>query len=121
MGLAAIAPLLTQSQTPDTKIAPVRRWVGLIVAPLAATAGLVLLSQRFDLQNVGGVQVGGAVGVWFLIAGLTWLGMLARLPRPTLRAVGLGVLLFVILWIAFGAMAQVVWLQWWLIPIRLKV
>ena len=47
--------------------------------------------------------------------------MLARLPRPTLRAVGLGVLLFVILWIAFGAMAQVVWLQWWLIPIRLKV
>jgi len=111
MGLAAIAPLLTQSQTPDTKIAPVRRWVGLIVAPLAATAGLVLLSQRFDLQNVGGVQVGGAVGVWFLIAGLTWLGMLARLPRPTLRAVGLGVLLFVILWIAFGAMAQVVWLQ----------
>jgi pimeloyl-ACP methyl ester carboxylesterase len=121
VGLAAIAPLLTQTQTPLTKIAPVQRWAGFIVAPLAATVGLVLLSQRFDLQNLGGVQVGGAVGVWFLIAGLTWLGLLARLPRPTLRAVGLGVALFAILWVAFGAMAQVVWLQWWLIPIRLRV
>lgn len=121
IGLAAISPLLTHPPLIATKIAPIRRWAGLIAAPLAATAGLVLLSQRFDLQNLGGVQVGGAVGVWFLIAGLTWLGMLARLPRPTLRAVGLGVGLFVILWIAFGAMAQVVWLQWWLIPIRLRV
>ncbi|MBW4695832.1 MAG: lysophospholipase [Lyngbya sp. HA4199-MV5] len=121
VGLTAIAPLLTQPQTLVTQIPPLRRWAGLIVAPLAATAGLVLLSQRFDLQNVGGVQVGGAVGVWFLIAGLTWLGVLTHLPRPTLRAIGLGVVLFAVLWIAFGAMAQVVWLQWWLIPIRLKV
>jgi dienelactone hydrolase len=121
IGLAAISPLLTHPPLIATKIAPIRRWAGLIAAPLAVTAGLVLLSQRFDLQNLGGVQVGGAVGVWFLIAGLTWLGVLARLPRPTLRAVGLGALLFVILWIAFGAMAQVVWLQWWLIPIRLRV
>ena len=121
VGLAAIAPLLTQPQTLVTKIAPIQRWAGLIIAPLAATAGLVVLSQRFDLQNLGGVQVGGAVGVWFLLAGLTWLGVLARLPRPTLRAIGLGALLFVILWVTFGAMAQVVWLQWWLIPIRLRV
>ncbi|MBC7972943.1 MAG: alpha/beta fold hydrolase [Verrucomicrobia bacterium] len=121
LGLAAISPLLTHPPLIATKIAPIRRWAGLIAAPLAATAGLVLLSRRFDLQNLGGVQVGGAVGVWFLIAGLTWLGVLARLPRPTLRAVGLGIMLFVILWVAFGAMAQVVWLQWWLIPIRLKV
>ncbi len=121
VGLAAFAPLLTQPQTPLTKIATVQRWAGLILAPLTAATGLILLSQRFELQNLGGVQVGGAVGVWFLIAGLTWLGVLARLPRPTLRAVGLGVLLFAILWVAFGAMAQVVWLQWWLIPIRLRV
>ncbi|MBD2072023.1 alpha/beta fold hydrolase [Leptolyngbya sp. FACHB-671] len=121
VGLAAISPLLTQSETIALEIDPVRRWSGLIAAPLVATAGLVLLSQRFDLQDLGGVQVGGAVGVWFLIAGLTWLGVLARLPRPTLRTVGLGIVLFVILWVAFGAMAQVVWLQWWLIPIRLRV
>ncbi len=121
IGLAAISPLLTHPPLIATEIAPVRRWAGLSLAPLAATAGLVLLSQWFDLQNLGGVQVGGAVGVWFLIAGLTWLGVLAHLSRPTLRAVGLGVLLFAILWVAFGAMAQVVWLQWWLIPIRLRV
>jgi pimeloyl-ACP methyl ester carboxylesterase len=121
IGLAAISPLLTHPPLIATKIAPIRRWAGLILAPLAATGGLVLLSQRLDLQNLGGVQVGGAVGVWFLIAGLTWLGVLARLPRPTLRAVGLGGLLFVILWIAFGALAQTTWLQWWLIPIRLRV
>jgi dienelactone hydrolase len=121
VGLAAIAPLLTYPQSVATKIPPLRRWVGLLTAPLTATAGLVLLSQRFELQDLGGVQVGGAIGVWFLIAGLTWLGMLARLPHPSLRAVGLGVVLFAILWVAFGAMAQVVWLQWWLIPIRLSV
>jgi len=121
VGLAAISPLLPLPPLITTTLAPVRRWAGLFAAPLAATAGLVLLSQRFDLQNLGGVQVGGAVGVWFLIAGLTWLGVMAQLPRPTLRAVGLGGLLFVILWVAFGAMAQVVWLQWWLIPIRLRV
>lgn len=121
LGLAAIAPLLTEPETLAVKVAPVRRWVGLAVAPLVAVAGLVLLSQKLDLQDLGGVQVGGAVGVWFLIAGLTWLGVLGRLPRPSVRTVGLGVVLFGLLWIAFGAMAQAVWLQWWLIPVRLRV
>jgi dienelactone hydrolase len=121
LGLAAVAPLLTPVETTIIKTAPIRRWAGLLVAPLVAAAGLALLNQRFDLQALGGVQVGGAVGVWFLIAGLTWLGVLTRLPRPTFRTVGLGIVLFGILWVAFGAMAQVVWLQWWLIPIRLKL
>ncbi|WP_242042598.1 hypothetical protein [Leptolyngbya sp. FACHB-541] len=97
IGLAAISPFLIHPPLIATKIAPIRRWAGLILAPLAATAGLVVLSQQFELQNLGGVQVGGAVGVWFLIAGFTWLGVLARLPRPTLPAVGLGVVLFIIL------------------------
>lgn len=121
IGLAAISPVLISSQAIAPMVAPIRRWTGFIAAPLAATAGLVLISQRLDLQNLGGVQVGGAVGAWFLIAGLTWLAVMAKLPRPTPRSVGLGIVLFLILWIAFGAMAQVVWLQWWLIPIRLRV
>lgn len=121
VGLAAIAPLLTQPQAIATKAASLQQWAGLIAAPLLATTGLIVLSQRVDIQDLGGVQVGGAVGVWFLLAGLTWLGVLARLPRLTLRTIGLGIVLFVILWVAFGAMAQVVWLQWWLIPIRLRV
>lgn len=121
IGLAAIAPLLTQPETTVMKVASIRRWAGLAIAPLVAVAGLIVLSQKFNLQDLGGIQVGGAVGVWFLIAGLTWLGILARLPRPTYRALVSGVALFVILWIAFGAMAQVVWLPWWLIPMRLRV
>jgi len=121
VGLAAIAPLLTQTDNRAIRVAPLRRWAGLLLAPLAAVVGLVLLSQRFDLQDLGGVQVGGAVGVWFFMAGLTWLGVLARLPRPSLWSVGLGFVLFGVLWIAFGGMAQVVWLQWWLMPIRLRL
>jgi dienelactone hydrolase len=121
MGLAAIAPLFAKEDSPLLTASPVQRWVGLGLAPFVATAGLIGLSQRFDLQDLGGVQVGGAVGVWFLIAGLTWLGTLAQLPRPTFRVVGWGLALFSILWIAFGGMAQVVWLQWWLIPMRLRL
>jgi dienelactone hydrolase len=121
VGIAAISSLLPRSQTTLPKIAPIQQWAGLILAPLVAVVGLVLLGQKFELQDLGGVQVGGAVGVWFFFAGLTWLGVLARLPRLTWRAAGLGVALFGMLWVAFGAMAQVVWLQWWLIPIRLRV
>ncbi|HEY9880010.1 MAG TPA: alpha/beta hydrolase, partial [Leptolyngbyaceae cyanobacterium] len=57
LGLAAIAPLLRQSEA-AVKTAPIQRWAGLAVAPLSATAGLVLLGQRFELQDLGGVQVG---------------------------------------------------------------
>ncbi|MBD0266916.1 MAG: alpha/beta fold hydrolase [Cyanobacteria bacterium Co-bin8] len=120
VGLAAVAPLFGQSGT-TFKTSSIQRWLGLGVAPLTATAGLVLLGQRFNLQDLGGVQVGGAVGVWFLIAGLTWLAVLGRVPRPNLRTVGLGIVLFGVLWVAIGAMAQLVWLQWWLIPIRLRL
>lgn len=121
LGLAAFAPLVSEPDNTAMKIASIRRWGGLGIAPLVAVAGLVPLSQKFDLQDLGGVQVGGAVGVWFLIAGCTWLGVLAHVPRPTFRTVGLGIGLFGLLWIAFGAMAQVVWLQWWLIPLRLRL
>jgi dienelactone hydrolase len=121
LGLAAVAPLIREAQTAAVKMSPSRRWVGLFIAPLAAVAGLVLLEGRATLQDLGGIQVGGAVGVWFLIAGLAWLSVLTPLPRPTLRTVGLGIALFAFLWLAFGAMAQVVWLQWWLIPIRLRL
>lgn len=97
----------------------VRSWGGLLLAPFVATSLLTLLSRVGEIESLGGMLVGGAVGIWFGIAGTVWLVMMSHLPRPTLRAVGVGFALFVILWIAFGAMAQVVWLQWWLIPTRL--
>jgi len=119
--LSAIAPLVKIPATPDLKIAPWRAWGGLVVSPIVALGGLRLLDPVVDLQSLGGVQVGGAVGIWFLIAGLTWLGILGRLPRVSWQLVGFGIASFGLLWIAVGAMAQIVWLQWWLIPARLMI
>lgn len=119
MVLGAVAPALVPSWAGKVRVRPVRSWGGLLLAPLLASGVLTLVSRVVEIQSLGGLQVGGAVGIWFFVAGLVWLGILADLPRPTVRAVGLGLALFVLLWVAFGAMAQVVWLQWWLIPVRL--
>jgi pimeloyl-ACP methyl ester carboxylesterase len=118
--LGAVAPIL--HPIPDQlKVHPVRSWGGLLAAPFVASGVLELLSRGGDIGSLGGLLVGGAVSIWFGFAGLVWLAIMFRLPRPTLGNVGLGVALFIVLWVAFGAMAQVVWLQWWLIPARLKL
>jgi hypothetical protein len=120
--LGAVAPALAvPANEKGVKVPLFRRWGGLLLAPLVASGVLTLVSQVVDIQNLGGLQVGGAVGIWFFLAGIVWLAVLFHLPRPTVRVVGLGVALFVLFWIAFGAMAQVVWLQWWLIPVRLRL
>jgi len=120
--LGAVAPLLAQAVTKtEVKVHPFRHWGGLLLAPLLAGGVLNLLSRDVEIQNLGGLQVGGAVGIWFFLAGVAWVSVIFQLPRPTVKAVGLGVALFALFWIAFGAMAQVVWLQWWLIPIRLRL
>ena len=41
--------------------------------------------------------------------------------RATFKSLIVGILLFVLLWVSFGLMAQFVWLQWWLIPARLQL
>lgn len=105
----------------DMQMRLLRSWGGILLAPFLATGLLTLLSRFVEIQSLGGVLVGGAVGIWFGIAGTVWLAIMFHLPRLTLRAIGLGFVLFVLLWVAFGAMAQVVWLQWWLIPTRLKL
>lgn len=91
------------------------------MAPLVAIVVLTLVSRGGEIQSLGGLMVGGALGLWFLVGGLVWLGVLSCLPRPTPKAIGLGLILFLLLWVAFGSMAQVVWLQWWLISARLKL
>jgi pimeloyl-ACP methyl ester carboxylesterase len=107
-------------QAVDLKLSPWRTWGGLLVSSGAASLGLKVLDPVVSLESLGGVQVGGAVGVWFLIAGSVWLAILFRWPSWNGRSLG-GFALFGLLWVAFGAMAQVVWLQWWLIPTRLAV
>lgn len=122
LALFAVAPTLVSTTVHSLKVPWFRSWGGLLLlAPLLASGILTLLSRVVEIQSLGGLLVGGAVGIWFLVAGLVWLGILFYLPRPTVRAVGLGIALFVLLWVAFGAMAQVVWLQWWLITARLNL
>lgn len=122
IGLGAVAPTLTLvSNTRTTGKRPLRSWGGLFLAPLVAIVVLSLVSRGSEIRSLGGLLVGGALGLWFFVAGLVWLGILSCLPRPTPRAIGLGLVLFLLLWVTFGAMAQVVWLQWWLIPARLQL
>jgi dienelactone hydrolase len=116
--LAAIAPILAVKAIAH-KTGQLRSWVGLFLAPLLASGGLVLLNRFSDIDRLGGVLVGGAVSIWFGLAGLVWLIIMSQLPVLKLRSVGIGIVIFAVLWIGFGAMAQVVWLQWWLIPQRL--
>ncbi len=131
MFIAAVVPSLA-NRVPNPlhlqKQKPLRRWGGLLGAPLAAAAALVLMSQISELENLGGLKVGGALGIWFLVGGSVWLGIqiLGSSNRRSLKSltpqsIALGGLSFALLWFAFGAMAQVVWLQWWLIPARLQL
>lgn len=120
--LSCVAPTLAKPVSAyGKKTHWVRRWGGLLLSPLIAGSLLLLISRVIEIQSIGGLWVGGAVAIWFLIAGLVWQVFLFRLPHPTVKAVGLGVALFILFWVAFGAMAQFVWLQWWLIPARLQL
>lgn len=120
IALAAIMPSLQLVASP-LSITPLQRWGGLVLSSTVPTAGLVLLNRVTNLQTLGGIQVGGAVALWFLIAGLIWLIVLRQIPQFNLKTFLLGIAVFSVLWIAIGAMAQLVWLQSILIPARLFV
>lgn len=112
-------------QTPQTPApAAWRPWVGLALAPIVATGALALLNSLIPLDSFLGMLVGGALAIWLVIFGVLWrlvagqIGMGA--PRlPAVYRLGLGLALFVLLWLAVGWMAQATWLQWFLIPARL--
>jgi len=120
VGLLAVAPLLPSARA--QRGAGRKRpwsWLGLVVGVLAGTAVLWLLSQAVTLSYLGGLAVGGALGLWFLVVGLVWLGLGIR-PLPlTARSILWGLALFAFLWLAFGLLSQWVWLPWFLIPARL--
>lgn len=146
---AAITPAIRQPRiTPDFRRLP-WHIIGLFLAPLAATAVLWLSNQITPVGQLGGVLIAGAQALWFLVFGLVWLFLGWRwggdletkrlrdsgidqspipqspnLQSPDLQSPNLSTLLhalaiFAFLWLAFGLMAQVVWLPWFLIPARL--
>jgi pimeloyl-ACP methyl ester carboxylesterase len=106
---------------------PLRSWGGLLLAPTLPIAVLMLINLQTPIDNLGGLLIGGALGVWMLLAGLVWLGVItaghhpriAPVPRPTLSDLRIGAIGFAMLWLGLGVMAQWVWLPWFLVPARL--
>ncbi len=96
-----------------------RRVAGLLLGGVAATVVVGLLARFTALAGVLGIQVGGAVALWLLVAGLIWLVFNRPIHRPAPGGILLGILFLVVLVLAFGVMAQSVWVQWWPIPARL--
>jgi pimeloyl-ACP methyl ester carboxylesterase len=105
-------PLLTSPQA-------LRSWGGLTLSPFVAVAVLKVMSWNSEVGNLGGLLVGGAVGFWFFIAGLFWLAVIAKVPRPSVTDLRSGLISFTLLWIALGVAAQGVWLPWFLNTPRL--
>ena len=117
--LWAVAPLLPAGAIPTDYRRRPWHWLGLLGGVLVAAGVLYLAGRLFDASRLGGLLVGGALGLWFFVAGLVWLFSGFRIPRPAAADVSWGGLLFLFLSLAFGAMSQFTWLPWLLIPERL--
>jgi pimeloyl-ACP methyl ester carboxylesterase len=119
---SVLAPLVAEPKTITTsKQSLWRRLSALLSAALGATLILWLTGQvGLNLRNLLGLLVGGYLMVWFGVAGLLALLLLAqRPPRPSGRSVLAGLLAFAALWLGVGLLGQLVWLPWLLIPRRL--
>ncbi|MBF2066878.1 MAG: alpha/beta hydrolase [Calothrix sp. C42_A2020_038] len=119
VALGAITPIFNVNLS--QKSPKIVNWAGLLAAPFFASGALMLFNNFGNVESLGGILVGGAVSIWFGVAGITWLTIMSRLPRLRIQAFFAGLGLFVLLWIGFGAMAQIVWLQWLLVPVRFKL
>jgi pimeloyl-ACP methyl ester carboxylesterase len=115
----AVGPALRSGVSAENHTPHWKRWLGLAAGPVVAVLGLAGLDRLLPVANLGGLAVGGAVALWLLIGGVVWLGFQRPLSRPAPGGIVLGLLLFTILSLAFGTMAQGVWVQWWLILPRL--
>lgn len=123
--VVAITPIIRQPRITANNRRPPWHMVGLLVAPLVATAVLWLANQVTAVGEMGGVLIAGAQALWFLVFGLVWLFLGWRWrqspisPSPNLSTLLRALAIFAFLWLVFGLMAQVVWLPWFLIPARL--
>lgn len=121
-GVLGLAVLLVPLIRPTTGFATVSvRPLFLVLAPLMATVALFLLNQVWQVAEIGGVLVGGGGGIWFGVLGGVGLWAVGVPARPRWGDVGRGILLFALLWLAFGLLAQFSWLPWFLTGQRLQV
>jgi len=50
-------------------------------APFMASGVLILVSRVSEIQSLGGLLVGGAVGIWFFVAGVVWYSLICHVPE----------------------------------------
>ncbi len=120
--LAAARPLIDRARVSSRRAYLVRRpWhlLAVVASPLLASAACALIHRWWPLQRFAGLPVGGALGLWLLIAGTLALLLGCRLRGPSGRDLLRGAGLFAFLWLAVGLSADLVWLQWTLVPERL--
>ncbi|HRQ41181.1 MAG TPA: alpha/beta fold hydrolase [Chloroflexota bacterium] len=119
----AVTPVIRQPRLTADMRRPPWHILGLLVAPLAATAVLWLANQVTAVGEMGGILIAGAQALWFLVFGLVWFALGWRQSpisqSPNLSSLRRALAIFAFLWLVFGLMAQVVWLPWFLIPARL--
>lgn len=119
LALVAAAPLLRSGSPAGPRPAGGRPRLGLLLGPIIAVGLFAVIGRFVPLGGLGGLLVGGAVGLWLLIAGAIWLVANRPVHAPRAADISRGLLLLLFLVLAFGALAQLVWVQWWLIPARL--
>lgn len=139
--VVAITPLIRQPRITTDFRRPPWHVLGLLVAPLVGTAVLWLADQVTAVGQLGGILIAGAQALWFLVFGLVWLALgwrwggdweikrsgdsvtdgpsISQSPSLSISSFLRSLAIFAFLWLAFGLMAQVVWLPWFLIPARL--
>ena len=115
----AAGPLLAGGERVEAAGRAPWRWLGLPLGAAVAAVTLFLAGRLFDVSALGGLLVGGAVGLWFLVLGLVWLAAAFRPTRPSAGDLGWGLLLFALLTVAFGVMAHFTWQPWALSAARL--
>jgi len=118
--LGAAGSLLTLKPVSiPTQTMIIRRWLGFVLAPFIALGIFAFLSKRMDLSTFLGFHVGGALALFLAVWGILWLALAVRPKRPRWQSVLFGGLLFILLWVVPGLMAQYTWMQWFLVSPRL--
>ncbi|MCF7826134.1 MAG: lysophospholipase [Candidatus Marinimicrobia bacterium] len=98
-----------------------RRILVMVTSALSATLILWLAGlMGLPLNTLFGIRAGGYLILWFLVAGLTGLGLLKpEILRPARVELVNALLIFAGLWLGIGLVGGGVWIPWLLISKRL--